>query len=261
MFLNENFLTLSGYAKMRFLEPILRDINKKNGKIDVLEIGCASGNFLTYIDERMSSVQTMTGIDLNSNLIDEAKKKHFKHPCRLIADDALTVLNENDRFQIIVMFDVIEHIADDKSFVKNICRYLADDGTLIFSIPAHQWLWSYVDESVGHYRRYSKTDIKALLQNVSCDEQIIYSMGLLPGLILPFTARHLKRNKQSLHNHRERTVESSVNIIPAWYKRVCVALKYLFPVFYIFDYMTRNTSLGSQFVVIARRKRDFSLER
>jgi len=254
MFLNENILTLSGYARMRFLEPILQNINNNADKLDVLEIGCANGNFLEYIDGRMTSIRTMTGIDLNADLIDQAKQKRFKHPCRLMAADALQVLNGNDKFHVIIMFDVLEHIADDQMFFQNICRCLTENGTLIFAVPAHQWLWSYVDKLVGHYRRYSKMDLTALLQNMKCNEHVIYSMGLLPGLVLPFTARHLKRSKQALQQQREKTVESSVSIIPFWYKQLCMVFKCLFPVFYVFDYLTRSMSIGSQFLVIAHRK-------
>lgn len=254
MFLNENILTLSGLARIKFLEPFLQKINQNTNKINVLEIGCANGNFLAYIDGWMAVIQSITGIDLNPDLIDQARQKKFLHPCRLIAGDALRVLNKNDKYDVIFMFDVLEHLVDDELSLKNVCRFLTKNGSIIFSVPAHMWLWSYADELVGHCRRYSKADITFLLRKMECKEYTIYSMGLIPGLVMPLFMRHLKLAKQSLQYQKTKTIESSVNIIPSWYKKGYVFIKYLLPIFYVFDFVTRRTSIGSQFLVIAQWK-------
>lgn len=61
------------------------------------------------------------------------------------------------------IFDVLEHIADDLDFLKNIRNALKPDGRLYISVPAYQFLWSEFDASVGHFRRYNKKTLTTLL--------------------------------------------------------------------------------------------------
>jgi SAM-dependent methyltransferase len=51
--------------------------------------------------------------------------------------------------------DVIEHADDDRAVLAEIRGVLADDGTLLVSVPAFPALWSAHDEALGHRRRYT----------------------------------------------------------------------------------------------------------
>lgn len=66
-------------------------------------------------------------------------------------------------FGAIGMFDVIEHIEDDRGFLADIVPLLAPEGRLYLSVPCHAWLWSGADISAGHFRRHTKQSIRALL--------------------------------------------------------------------------------------------------
>ncbi|MCB0405695.1 MAG: class I SAM-dependent methyltransferase [Bdellovibrionales bacterium] len=66
--------------------------------------------------------------------------------------------------QLISCMDVIEHLEDDRSFVKAIAAMLPRGGKLIASVPAHQWLFSEWDRVLGHYRRYDKTTLKKVFE-------------------------------------------------------------------------------------------------
>lgn len=57
---------------------------------------------------------------------------------------------------IILLMDVLEHIADDKSFLINIQSFLKYDGRLIITVPAHKYLFSPHDVMLQHKRRYNK---------------------------------------------------------------------------------------------------------
>lgn len=61
------------------------------------------------------------------------------------------------------LFDVIEHIADDFGFLRELWRCLAPGGKLYITVPAYSWLWSHDDVAAGHYRRYT---LKRLCQSV-----------------------------------------------------------------------------------------------
>jgi SAM-dependent methyltransferase len=53
------------------------------------------------------------------------------------------------------LFDVIEHVPDDDSFLREVWRCLVPGGRLYVTVPAHPWLWSHDDVAAGHYRRYT----------------------------------------------------------------------------------------------------------
>jgi SAM-dependent methyltransferase len=67
-----------------------------------------------------------------------------------------------ERFDTILYMDVLEHIADDRQEIARATRLLAPGGCLIVLAPAHQFLFSPFDTAVGHYRRYSLKQLRAL---------------------------------------------------------------------------------------------------
>ena len=68
----------------------------------------------------------------------------------------------SERFDTILYMDVLEHIADDREEIARATRLLAPGGCLIVLAPAHQFLFSPFDTAVGHYRRYSLNQLRAL---------------------------------------------------------------------------------------------------
>ncbi len=63
------------------------------------------------------------------------------------------------------LFDVLEHIEDDRAFLKRIHSGLEQAGRLYLTVPAIQGLWSNEDVYAGHYRRYDAGDLRALLES------------------------------------------------------------------------------------------------
>ena len=55
----------------------------------------------------------------------------------------------------VVMLDVLEHLADPVQVMKHARDILAEDGGLVFTVPAHPELFGDWDRRLGHYRRYT----------------------------------------------------------------------------------------------------------
>ena len=53
------------------------------------------------------------------------------------------------------LFDVLEHVEDDRDFLRHIARTLVPGGLLYLTVPCGGWLWSEEDSRAGHFRRYS----------------------------------------------------------------------------------------------------------
>jgi SAM-dependent methyltransferase len=67
------------------------------------------------------------------------------------------------RFDLVVAFDVIEHVADDRRACSELHRVLKPGGRLVLSVPLHAARWTEFDALVGHARRYDVPALRALL--------------------------------------------------------------------------------------------------
>lgn len=70
---------------------------------------------------------------------------------------------EAEKFDSIIYIDVLEHILDDKEEIQRALRLLSGDGYLIVLSPAHQFLFSPFDESIGHFRRYTRKSLRKIV--------------------------------------------------------------------------------------------------
>ncbi len=68
------------------------------------------------------------------------------------------------RFALVGAFDVIEHIEDDGQFVRDLSAVLKSGGMLVATVPAFPFLWSAHDVEHHHFRRYTKSTIRAVLE-------------------------------------------------------------------------------------------------
>lgn len=103
-------------------------------------------------------------------------------------------LNPKEKFDNIIYIDVLEHIKDDKSEIKNVYSHLKEGGFLVVLAPAHQWLFTPFDEAIGHYRRYNKRMLKAI---ITSEEFKCISLRYLDcvGLIASLGNRLLLKSK------------------------------------------------------------------
>ena len=60
--------------------------------------------------------------------------------------------------------NVLEHIEDDAGAVRLLRERLRVGGVLVVYLPAFQRLWGPLDERVGHFRRYDRRSLRALLE-------------------------------------------------------------------------------------------------
>lgn len=94
----------------------------------------------------------------------------------------ITVLKELDElgdaeFDYLLSFEVLEHIEDDVSALKEWTRFLKPGGKLLLSVPAHQNKFGKADLIVGHLRRYERTSLKVLLEKAGYENIRFYNYG------------------------------------------------------------------------------------
>ncbi len=70
-------------------------------------------------------------------------------------------LPEGEAFDTILYIDVLEHIEDDRAEMVRAAGRLKPGGHVVVLSPAHQFLYTPFDGAIGHYRRYSRTTLRA----------------------------------------------------------------------------------------------------
>jgi 2-polyprenyl-3-methyl-5-hydroxy-6-metoxy-1,4-benzoquinol methylase len=70
-----------------------------------------------------------------------------------------------EHFDVVGLFDVIEHIADDVSVVRNVHQMLRAGGRVIVTVPAHDTLWNQSDIVAHHQRRYGPARLQDLFRD------------------------------------------------------------------------------------------------
>ena len=67
------------------------------------------------------------------------------------------------RNNIIFLFDLIEHVKNDKKFISDTLFHLKKDGYLLINVPSLEFFFSKYDVAVGHLRRYDKKKLFSML--------------------------------------------------------------------------------------------------
>lgn len=87
------------------------------------------------------------------------------------------------RFDWILLMDVVEHVADDRAFLREVQSLAAPHARVLFSVPAWPKLYTNHDEALRHYRRYTPSQAKRLLAESGL--RIHHGGGLFWSLLLP----------------------------------------------------------------------------
>lgn len=157
-------------SRNRLFKRIVYDNLVPTGKTKFLEIGCATGGFIQQIVENENLEITGSEIYLKGLLY---AKKNLPNVAFIQFDVTQGLIGEE--FDLIVAFDVLEHIENDVAAIKNINKMLHKGGGLIITVPQHKFLWSKLDEILKHKRRYSRRELVTKLQENGFDIRYVTS--------------------------------------------------------------------------------------
>jgi SAM-dependent methyltransferase len=145
------YVTLFGYppatASRILARKVLRVLNK-DGKGQLLDVGCSHGAFSFELARRG---YTVVGIDVNRESVEVAQKIQGYLGLKNMVFHHMDILSSHfseKQFDVIMMFETLEHIKEDSKVVCEFGRILKDDGILIVSVPYAESVEEY-DEPVG----------------------------------------------------------------------------------------------------------------
>ncbi len=114
--------------------------------------------------------------------------------------------------QITIALDVLEHVEDDKLAFSELLRITKPGGIVIINVPAFMSLWSDWDVSLGHFRRYSKATLRAILAPHRAEFQILHFEYANAFAFLPIlTLRNLSRLFQLKSRFEDRMPSPGMN--------------------------------------------------
>ena len=145
----------SWFTQHRF--AVVTSFLPRDDRQKLLDFGCGNGFFLNYL-RRNDYYMPLCGYD--PYIIDTSVDSSGKDYQLYRSLDT----THNEKFNFVTALDVIEHIDNDEEALRKIHKILAADGVLLLTVPAYQWLYCISDAAIGHYRRYTKSSVQAVLE-------------------------------------------------------------------------------------------------
>ncbi|MFY0591950.1 methyltransferase domain-containing protein [Roseivirga sp.] len=144
---------------------------------EILDVGASNGLLASYL----STKSRFAILEPHVAGIENAVSLGIKP---VIQADFLTAAFEQDSIPAIGLFDVLEHIEHDLTFLKEVRRTLEPGGKLYLTVPAFHALWSEFDVQVGHFRRYNRKRLEEQLKLAGFEiEYFTYLFAPLPLFI------------------------------------------------------------------------------
>jgi SAM-dependent methyltransferase len=134
-----------------FVEKICREIAKRKPRI--LDVGCGTGANL----QMLSQFGAAEGVDVSSEALEFCRARGL---ARVKQGAAETLPYEDASFDLVTGLDVVEHLDDDLSGLREMRRVLRPGGRALLFVPAFMFLWGVQDDISHHRRRYTLRELK-----------------------------------------------------------------------------------------------------
>jgi glycosyltransferase involved in cell wall biosynthesis/protein-L-isoaspartate O-methyltransferase len=141
----------------------------------VLEVGAGIGNMTRVMYGRELIVAT----DIGVSYLQILRNRFARNPSIAVArldlnsDDHLAL--EQYEFDTVVCLNVLEHIEDDRGALARLRDVLVPGGRLLLFVPADQSLYGTIDKQVGHFRRYSREELRQMIESAGFTvDRIVY---------------------------------------------------------------------------------------
>jgi SAM-dependent methyltransferase len=118
----------------------------------VLEVGAGNGS----ITQLFADGRRVLATDVSEGCV-AALEERFRHtPTVEVAKADVRTVELDERFDSVLMINVLEHIEDDVGTLASVQRFLRPGGSIVIYVPALNGLYGRWDLKVGHRRRYSR---------------------------------------------------------------------------------------------------------
>ena len=165
---------------------IVREIRRLNRRpVRLIDCGCGDGALLEAVTRELS-VEEAYGMDVAPNAPASRSVERFHFRQHDLANPVSESLHA--RFDLVLCSEVIEHVTDDDSVLRNLARLVSPRGNLIITTQSGR---IYKTEAfLGHLRHYTLEDLTARLEHLGLRIRSAYHCGW-PWLNLQKIAAHV----------------------------------------------------------------------
>jgi SAM-dependent methyltransferase len=178
----------------------------------ILEVGCGTGGNLAML----SGFGELKAFEMDSVALTLAGKKDISGVTLSLGCCPDRIPYGNEKFDLICIFDVLEHIGQDEETLAILKNYLSPGGRILISVPAYPWLNGSHDQFLQHRRRYTATSLKKVINKAGFKIQKMsyFNFFLFPiALIDRLSSRIFNMKKDSKISVPAHIVNSALNTI------------------------------------------------
>jgi SAM-dependent methyltransferase len=197
--------------------------------LEVLDFGCGTGAFLEHL-ERFGTVSAVDGDPDAVRFCHERGRSEVRH-----VGPAEPLPFADESFDLVTTLDVIEHIEDDVSALRELRRVLRPGGLLLVAVPAFMFLWGDQDEISHHFRRYTAPSLRRSLRagGFEVAKTSYFNTWLFPPIAVVRVVRRLLRTPDARR--------TDFDVGPRWLNLALAAV------------------FGSEACIVARRRLPFGV--
>ncbi len=169
-------------GRRAILEQTVRGLNLPAGA-QILEVGCGTGGNLTMLRQ----FGRVSAFEMDKGALKVARQKSGLPPEDLRQGACPHQIPfERPIYDLICLFDVLEHIDQDTQTLKALGNLLAEGGRILLTVPAHPWLFGRHDQYSHHKRRYSLPQLErvAAAAQFTVVQNSYFNMLLFPLAVL-----------------------------------------------------------------------------
>jgi SAM-dependent methyltransferase len=142
----------------------------------ILEVGAGRGTYSEYFAEHGH----LTALEPSESHSAALRERMKDFPNVVVVTAQLNGAAAPGSYDTVVLLNVLEHIPDDHEALGDIYESLAPGGKMVLWVPAFECLYGKFDERIGHYRRYRRNELLALVHNTGF-QQVTAKYTNLPG--------------------------------------------------------------------------------
>jgi SAM-dependent methyltransferase len=171
-----------------------------------LDVGCGYGAML----RELTRYGAASGVDVAEEAIEACRRRGIDE---VVVSSAYSVPEPDESFDVVALFDCLEHLEDDGAALREAHRLLRPGGHVVVTLPAYGFLYANNDRVAHHQRRYTVREIRSKLEAAGFrSRKATYVNALLFPLILPIVL--LKKLKERLFPRKHDDTTNLTHDVP-----------------------------------------------
>jgi len=178
------------------LEPMAAHLGSR-----VLEAGAGNGNLTRHLLEK----ERLVAVEIDP-FYTRALDRRWGHLANVsviegdLEDPRLYESLIDEGFESVLCVNVLEHLDRPDKALLGFARVLQPGGRAIILVPAHQWLYSKVDQAIEHRQRFEESQLRGLLEAAGFEVAQLTAFnrfGVLGWLVNKWTGHNTIRSWQT----------------------------------------------------------------